>query len=235
VNLEYYAVAAIVALGAFVQGTIGVGFALIAVPVIAFLDRELLPACVLALMIPLNIYVIWRERTAVDWSGAGWITLGRILGTAGGLALLALLLPADLSVATGAVTIAAALVTLLAPYFEPDRNSLFAAGLITGVTETATGIGGPPLALVYQHQAGPILRSTLATCFLIGQVFSLLALMAVGRVNAAQLATAAMLLPALVIGLFASKHVHKGLEGPWLRRFVLLFAVVSGLGLLVLR
>jgi uncharacterized membrane protein YfcA len=44
-----------------------------------------------------------------------------------------------------------------------------------------------------------------------------------------------MLLPALVIGLFASKHVHKGLEGPWLRRFVLLFAVVSGLGLLVLR
>jgi hypothetical protein len=44
----------------------------------------------------------------VDWSGAGWITLGRILGTAGGLALLALLLPADLRAATGAVTIAAA-------------------------------------------------------------------------------------------------------------------------------
>jgi uncharacterized protein len=234
--LEGYAIAAAcVALGAFVQGSIGVGFALIVVPVVAFLEPEFIPVFVLALMIPLNAYVIWREHAAVHWFGAGWITAGRIPGTAGGLALLALLLPADLAVAIGVITVAAALATLWAPYFEPRRNALLAAGVITGITETATGIGGPPLALVYQHQTGPILRSTLATCFLIGQVFSLLVLMAVGRANAAQLMAAAILLPALAVGLLASRHAHGWVEGPWLRRCVLMFAIVSGLWLVVSR
>ena len=233
-NFDIYVIAAAsVALGAFVQGTVGVGFALIAVPVIAFLDGTLLPVVILVLMIPLNIYVIWRERIAIDWSGAGWITAGRIIGTAGGLALLVYLLTTDLSVAIGILTIAAAIVTLLAPSFEPNRIALFAAGLVTGVTETSTGIGGPPLALVFQHQPGPTLRSTIATCFLIGQAFLLLLLMAVGRVSAAQLVTAMWLLPALVVGIIASKHAHRRLGGPWLRRLVLLFAIVSGLGLLV--
>ena len=233
---EGYAIAAAsVALGAFVQGTIGVGFALIVVPVVAFLEPELIPVFVLTLMIPLNAYVIWRERTAVHWFGTGWITVGRVFGTAGGLALLALLLPAELGVAIGVITIAAALATLWAPHFEPSRNALFAAGVITGITETSTGIGGPPLALVYQHQTGPILRSTLATCFLIGQVFSLLVLMAVGRVNVAQLVAAAILMPVLALGIIASKQAHGWVEGPWLRRCVLAFAVVSGLGLVVLR
>jgi uncharacterized membrane protein YfcA len=187
------------------------------------------------LTIPLNLYVMWRELGAVDWPGVGWITTGRIIGTPAGLALLVLLLPAQLSPLIGFVTIAAALVTLLAPRFDPGKTALLVAGLITAVTETATGIGGPPLAIVYQHKTGPILRSTLAACFLIGQVVSLLALVALGRVTMTHLAAAAMLFPVIVIGTFVSKHVHKGLHGPWLRRCVLLFAVVSGFGLLVAR
>jgi uncharacterized membrane protein YfcA len=236
VSPKFYAVAAVsVAVGAFIQGAIGLGFSLVAVPVIAFLDPELIPVSILMLTIPLSLYVMWREQAAVEWSGVGWITVGRILGTPGGLALLALLLPAQLSALIGIVTIAAALLTLLAPRFDPARTALLTAGLITGVTETATGIGGPPLAIVYQHKAGPVLRSTIAACFLIGQVLSLSALIALGRVSMAHLAAAAALFPALAIGTFASKHAHKGLEGQWLRRCVLAFAVVSGLGLLLSR
>jgi uncharacterized protein len=226
-------IAATTTFAAFVQGTTGVGFALIVAPVLAFIAPELLPVCLLALMIPLNLYVAWRERAALDRSGAAWITAGRFLGTFGGLWLLAALTSSQLQILIGALTILAAAATLVAPSFTPGRRVFAAAGVVTGVTETATGIGGPPLALVYQHQAAATLRSTLAICFLLGQLMSLALLAAAGRVTSAQFETALMLTPALAIGAMLSHWIHGRVGGRALRAFVLIFAVASGALLIV--
>ena len=60
-----FAVFALIATGVmvagFVQGTTGVGFALIVAPILALLAPELVPVSLLMLMIPLNAYVAWRE------------------------------------------------------------------------------------------------------------------------------------------------------------------------------
>ena len=222
-----------VLVAAFVQGATGVGFALIAAPVIGLVRPELLPVCVLVLMLPLNLYVAWRERGAIDGTGARWITGGRVAGTAGGLWVLAALSAGQLSLFVGASTVAAALVTQLMPAFSPGRGAFVGAGLVTGITETATGIGGPPLALVYQHQPAPTMRSTIALCFLLGELVSLAVLLATGRVGLPQLQAAALLLPALVVGAVLSRLVHRRVNGRLLRIFVQVFAIVSGLVLLV--
>lgn len=227
-SVSFAVIAASVALAAFVQGTTGVGFALIVAPVLALLAPDLLPVCLLVLMLPLNVYVGWREREALDRSGAAWITCGRVIGTFGGLWVLAAFSTSALAVFVGAATILAAAVTLFMPSFEPGRQSLVVAGLVTGVTETATGIGGPPLALVYQHRPAPILRSTIAFCFLVGELVSLAFLAVAGRASALQFSMAALLLPALAIGAVASRYVHHRLDGRVLRAFVLVFAVASG-------
>lgn len=104
----YAFLAAVVAAAAFIQGTIGVGFALIVAPVLGFLAPEVLPTCPLALMLPLNAYVAWRERAALDRTGADWITAGRFVGTFGGLWVLAMLPPSRLDLTIGAVTVLAA-------------------------------------------------------------------------------------------------------------------------------
>ena len=132
----------------------------------------------------------------------------------------------------GAVTIIAAIATLVAPSFTPNRRAFVAAGIITGVTETATGIGGPPLALVYQHEGAARLRSTLAFCFLVGQLMSLAILATAGRVTTSHFRMALMLVPALAIGAGLSRLVHDRVGGRPLRLFVLLFAIVSGTVLL---
>ena len=119
------------------------------------------------------------------------------------------------------------------PAFLPGRRAFVAAGLVTGITETATGIGGPPLALVYQHQAPPTVRSTIALCFLVGELVSLVTLMATGRVDSSQLGAATSLLPALLIGAGLSRVVHHRVNGRFLRAFVQVFAIVSGVALLV--
>ena len=226
--LVFTSIAAAVIVAAFIQGTTGVGFALIVAPVLAFLAPDLVPVCLLVLMIPLNVYVAWRERAALDRSGAGWITAGRFLGTFGGLWVLAVLTSRQLSILIGAATILAAITTLVAPSFTPGYRAYVAAGVITGVTERATGIGGPPLALVYQHQGAATLRSTLAFCFLVGQLISLVFLATAGRVSASQLSAALVLLPMVVVGAAMSRLIHTRVGGRKLRAFVLMFAIVSG-------
>jgi uncharacterized membrane protein YfcA len=226
-------IATAVLVGGFVQGATGVGFALITAPVIGLLQPALLPVCVLVLMLPLNVYVVWRERAALDRSGAKWITAGRVVGTAGGLWVLVALSASHLAIVVGLATIAAVLATVLAPAFTPGRQAYIASGLVTGITETATGIGGPPLALVYQHQPVAVMRSTVALCFLIGELVSLATLVAAGRVGSLHLLAAAQLLPALGLGALLSHAVHHHVNARFLRAFVLVFALVSGVVLLV--
>ena len=76
---------AVTLVSSFIQGALGIGFALIVAPVVGILKPDLLPVTLLLLMLPLNFHVAWRERSAVDWSGAKWITLGRFAGTFAGV------------------------------------------------------------------------------------------------------------------------------------------------------
>lgn len=225
-------IAVAVLTAAFVQDTIGVGFALIVAPIVSLVDPGLLPVILLFLMIPLNIYVLWRERVALDWQGTGWVTAGRVAGTFGGLALLIALVQSQIELLVGLATVGAAVATVAAPSFSLRPATCVGAGLLTGVTETATGIGGPPLALLYQHHSGAVLRATIAACFLIGQVFSLAVLVVAGWAEIGQLGVAAFFLPALAAGAALSRFSHRAAGGIWLRRLVLAFAIISGLVLI---
>ena len=219
--------------GSFVQGASGMGFALMVAPVLTMIAPSLLPVCVLMLMLPLNAYVAWRERHALDKRGAAWISAGRMVGTFGGLAVLALLSAQALAVFVGVSTIAAAAVTWFIPAFAPGLLAFVCAGLITGVTETATGIGGPPLALTLQHRPVSEMRATIAVCFLVGEVISLIMLFLLGKIQPVHLQATLQLLPALAVGMFASRFVHHRINARFMRWFVQAFAIVSGSVLLI--
>ena len=224
---------ALVGVAAFVQGAVGIGFALIMAPIFGFIDASYLPVTLLILMLPLNFLVSWRERHWIDRRGASWITVGRFFGTFLGMAVLIALSVRQLEIAVGLLTVLAAVVALLSPPFEPRPTASLGVGLFTGVTETATGIGGPPLALLYQHAPGPILRSTVAACFLVGEIISLVILLIAGRIEAQQVTAALILTPALLIGTVLSQRAHARLNGPALRLAVLIFSIVSGLALVL--
>ncbi len=226
-------IALAVAAGGLLQGSIGVGFALVLSPVLALLAPSLLPGCVLILMLPLNAYVAWRERRAIDRLGATWITVGRFFGGVGGLALLMVLRGDALRLFVGVATIVTAFGSMLSGAFTLGRPVLIGAGVITGITETSTGIGGPPMALVYQHQPGAVLRATLAVCFLVGEVLSLGMLAVSGRLSLEQIDSALWLMPALALGGLLSRWLHGRVDGRPMRLAMLAFAVVSGVVCLV--
>jgi len=209
------------------------GFALIVAPVLGILQPSLLPVGLLVLMLPLNAAVAWRERAAIDLMGTKWITLGRVLGTFGGLWVLIVLPLNYLNILIGVSTIAASVATWLAPVFSPGKRAFVSTGVITGITETATGIGGPPLALVYQHMPVATLRASVALCFLIGEVVSLVVLAGSGHLESSGITPMIWLLPALLAGMLLSHRVHKSINGRFLRNFVMVFAITSGVFVLL--
>src|SRR5690625_1397405 len=122
-TLAFAALALTVAISAFIQGATGMGFAMIAAPVVALLDPGLIPVLLLVLMIPLNAYIAWRERSAIDWRGVRWISVGRFAGTFGGLWILLVVSAHALNLIIGWATVLAVAGALLAPARSEEHTS----------------------------------------------------------------------------------------------------------------
>jgi uncharacterized membrane protein YfcA len=110
---------------------------------------------------------------------------------------------------------------------------LVTAGWVSGVTGTATSIGGPPLALLYQHRPGPQVRSTLAVYFIFGATLSLVGLGLGGALHTRDLALAAVLAPFLLVGSAAARPVRARIDVGHTRTAVLAVCAASAIALLV--
>jgi len=106
------------------------------------------------------------------------------------------------------------------------------AGTASGLLGTSSSIGGPPVALLYQHSPGPEIRSSLAAFMTIGSALSVTGLAVGGQVDAGHLRSAAFLAPFLVVGFLLSEPVRKLLDPGPIRQAVLVVAAVSALALI---
>ena len=226
---DYLLVSMGVAIGALAQGVVGFGANLLAVPVLAVVAPAALPGTMIMLPLPLQLSMIRHERRGIDWRDVGWSTLGRLPGIVVGAWIVSAVALDQLSMLTGAVVLAGVTVSVVATSVPFTPTSKLTAGFASGVMGTATSIGGPPLALLYQHHDGKVLRPTLAACFLIGTGLSLPALMLAGVMEWWHLRLAIALLPALLLGLGLSRLLTRHLDGRWLRPVVLGLASVAAL------
>lgn len=217
---------AITAAAAALQGTIGFGFALVSVPVLALVDPVLVPVPQLLLILPLNAAVVWRERGAVDLGGLGWILAGRVPGAALGLALLAVAEEESLSTAIAIIILAAVLVVASGVSVPRNRTTSLLAGIASGMSGLVAAIGGPPLALLYRSSKGATIRASLGTVFGLGVVISIAARAAASRISGDDILLALLLLPAVAVGLWTGRLWRDRVEGSRLRVAIL---VVSGL------
>lgn len=214
--------------GASIQASIGFGMNLVVVPVLALASPASLPAAAVLLGLPMSVAMVRHERHAVDRAGLVWILVGRLPGTLLGTWVVAAFTPDALKALIGVFVILAVGLSITAPPLRLSARNQVAAGAVSGTTGTAAGIGGPPLALLYQHATGPTMRATLAASFLFGTVLSIASLAVAGEIRAVDVGLAAVLIPVVVAGSWIGRQAHAVLDGAWLRPVVLGFAVVSG-------
>ncbi len=222
-----------VAVGACIQGTLGFGLGLIAAPVLALVDKDLIPGPLLLVGVVTTTTVFLRERGAVDWRGMKWAIVGRVAGTAIGAWAVVAFTKDALIVALSLSVILGVVMSVAGWNFRPTTASLIGAGTLSGVMGTLTSIGGPPMALVYQKETAQRLRSTLAGFFLIGATLSVASLFAGGEFGWHELRLGLALIPGLVLGLGTSRKVARFLDNRYTRPAVLGFSALSSLTLLI--
>jgi uncharacterized membrane protein YfcA len=225
---ELVAAMGIVLLGGLVQGVIGYGLNLVVVPILALLVPGSVPGAVVLLSMPMTLTMLLREHHAIDWLGVRWIVVGRVPGTLVGLVILAALPDAQLTFAIGLAILLGVVLSLVHPGLRIERRTAFGAGVVSGVTDTTASIGGPPLALLYQHSPPHTFRATLATSFLVGALVTGAALALGGELTADQLALTAILLGPMLAGLALSGPLARRISSETLRPVVLGVAAVAG-------
>lgn len=221
------------ALGALVQGGVGFGALLIAAPLLVMLDPALVPGPALLCGFTLSLLIGWRDRAALDWPSVGWAFAGRIPGAGVGAWILSKLPAGALELLIGASVLLGVFASASTRRFEPGPAALGAAGFVAGITGTITAIGGPPIALVYQHQSGAQMRATLSAFFVMGSLLSALALALVGRFGAHELRMGLWLLPGTLAGYAASSRLARLLDRGHTRRAVIALSALAGSALIL--
>ncbi len=222
-----------VLVGAVVQGSIGFGLNLIAAPVLALVDPELVPGPAIVIAFVFTVLLAVRERRTIDLRGVRWAFYGRVPGSLAGALAVAALSPRALSLAIAAIVLVAVAITGSGVQVTPTRNVLVGAGAASGLMGTASSIGGPPMAMVLQGTGGPAMRGTLSAFFILGTIVSVALLAAVGEFGTQDIVASAVLLPPLLVGFAVSRTIAPHVDGDRLRVAVLVVSSLAALSVVV--
>ena len=229
---EILTVVLTVLFGATLQGSVGFGMGLLASPILILIDPRFVPGPILLSTTVLTVLLVYRERTAIDFHGIQWAMVGRFVGTVLASAILLVVSAEQLVLLIGVFILSAVGMSLSGFRFDPIRPVLVVAGMLSGLLGTVASVGGPPMALVYQHAAGARIRSTMSGFFLLGTILSLGALWYVGRFDAYEIQLTLVMLPSVLTGFVLSKWTAVYVDRGYVRPAVL--SVAAGAGLLVI-
>jgi uncharacterized protein len=232
VSITAYGVLAVaILLASALQASIGFGIGMFAAPVVALVDPRLIPGTLIMVAALVTLIVVIRERQSIDLSGTGWALIGRVPGTIAGALLLAMLPHRALSLLLAAVVLGGVVLASIGWVPAARRRNVVVAGAASGLLGTATAIGGPPMALVWQRSSGARLRGTMSGFFLVGSLMSLVTLSLTGSVDGRTWWGFAVLGPAAVLGYLLSIRLNRYLDPKRLRALAI---AVSAAGAIVL-
>jgi uncharacterized membrane protein YfcA len=223
----------VIFIGSFVQSSIGFGLAIIAAPVLFLIDPLYVPAPITISALTLSLANAARHWHSISFAGLKFAILGRIPGTVAGGLLLLWIDQEALALWVGISVLLAVALSLSNVVFNPTPKALFSAGFLSGFMGTSSSIGGPPMALVIQHQANDFIRANLAAFFVVSCLMSLLMLSTVGMFGREQILISIPLMPATLVGYwFAMRTLHL-ISHQTMRRASLLLCAVAGCGAMI--
>ena len=212
--IDFIAATLAVIAGSVVQVASGVGGGFIIVPLLALIDVGLIPAPLIFASLSLSTLMAWREWHAVDHTNTGYIFTGLTLGSVLGGWLLASIPGDRLGLVFGSVILLAIVVTLLGRRIPLNGATGTVTGIVSGAMGTSSGIGAPPLALLYQDQSGAKIRATLAVLYTGASLIILVILFGYGKFGLNEARDGLLLVPGFVLGYWLANrwtpHVDQG-------------------------
>lgn len=223
-----------VAVGAATQRITGMGFALVASPLLVLLigpDAGVSLLQVLGIITSVIVLAgVWRD---VDWPVLPWLVVAAALGIVPGAWLARSLSRPMLEVVVGALVIVALGVTLAstrARVFK-GRGGAIGAGLLSGFMNATAAVGGPPMVL-YQLSSGWSHRVFVAT---VQVYFTFLSSFTLAARGLPGLSPAAWFtaVGAMFVGILAGNRLIGRVSDATARRLVVVVAFAGGVATMV--
>lgn len=211
----------VVAAGAAVQGGVGFGMNLIAAPLLALIDPDLVPGPAIAAAVLLTVLLAVRERASIDGRAVGFALIGRVPGTTAGALLIGAIPERGVALTVAAGVFLAVLLNVGRPRLRPTPKTLLAAGVVSGFGSTTSSIGGPPMAVVFANEPGPVVRANLSAIFVVGGLMSIVGLALVGDFGRKEALASLLLLVPGGVGFLASRRLASHLDAGRTRAGVL--------------
>lgn len=167
-------VAAILFVGAFLQGVTGFGFGMVTMALMPFVIGARVSSIVVAFLALTNTgYLTWRLRRSVNWRVLAHLLSGALFGVPIGVYALKTLPDSALKRLIGFAILFYCIYYAWRTFREgrPGRGlpawTRFPVGIVAGVFGGAVNVGGPPVILYVYSQpwARELIRATLVTYF----------------------------------------------------------------------
>ena len=226
--MEIVIAVAVIFVGSYVQSSIGFGLAIIAAPVLFFIDPLYVPAPITISAFTLSLANAAKHWHSISFEGLKFAIIGRIPGTVAGGLLLFWIGQEQLALWLGISVIVAVLLSLSNVVLKPTPGALFSAGFLSGFMGTSTSIGGPPMALLYQHEENDFIRANMAAFFCVSCLMSLIMLATVGQFGMEHVLISLPLMPATLLGYWVAMKTLQSISHQNLRHFSLLICAIAG-------
>jgi uncharacterized protein len=227
--MEIVLVLFVIFIGSFIQSSIGFGLAIVAAPVLFLIDPLYVPAPITVSALTLSVANSYSHWRSISFRGLKFAILGRVPGTISGGLLLLWIDQRALALWLGLSVLVAVALSMSHIVFKANEKSLFCAGFLSGFMGTSTSIGGPPMALVMQHQENDFIRANLAAFFVVSCCMSLVMLTSIGRFGLEHIVISVPLMPATLAGYWVAMRTMHRISHENLRRFSLGLCAIAGL------
>ncbi|MBM87050.1 MAG: permease [Gammaproteobacteria bacterium] len=225
--------ALVIFIGSYIQSSIGFGLAIVAAPFLFFIDPLYVPAPITVSAFTLSLANAIKHWHAISFEGLKFAIIGRVPGTIAGGLLLFWISMDQLALWLGISVIIAVVFSLGNIVFKPTPAALFSAGFLSGFMGTSSSIGGPPMALVLQHQENDFIRANMAAFFCVSCLMSLVMLSIIDRFRIEHILISLPLMPATLLGYWLAMKTLYKISHQNLRRASLLLCSISGIAAII--
>mgnify|MGYP001408557162 CR=1 FL=1 len=224
---------ALTVVGSAIQGSVGIGFAVIAAPVLLLYAPGFVPGPIVLAAILLVILMAVRERRDVIVRDLSSAVIGRMVGTVPAAFVMSSLPKSVYELLFGTLVILGVGVSMIGWHIRATRRNVFFASILSCFMSTVSSIGGPPMALVYQHEEGPRIRATISAIFMIGGFVTLAGLWWAGRFHTGELMLGLILMPGVVAGFWISRYTKARIDAEHVRPALLIASAVCAIVVIV--
>ncbi len=223
----------IVFLGALLQSSVGIGFALIVTPCLLLLNSSYVPVPSLFLVGMLSAFNLFRFQHSLDFKKLSFILVGRLPGILVAVVIFGIFNPIGLNIFIGAVLIFSTFLSICRWQIQPHFWNLFSGGFCGGIMGTITGMGGPAVAIVLQNCPKNIFLSTISFYFILGNIISLTALAIAGIANTTHLILSILWIPSAILGFFLAPFVITYINTENFKKIIQIICLLAGASLIL--